>query len=67
DFLDHSYASLVGQELGRGSESWGKRGVEVEWAIPGRIVTQEVGEMEQGEEVEEGQGLNGVGRLLRGE
>ncbi|TKA81336.1 hypothetical protein B0A55_02761 [Friedmanniomyces simplex] len=66
DFLDHSYASLVGQELGREVESWGKRGVEVEWAIPGRIVTQEVGGLERGEEVAEEQGLNGVGRLLRG-
>ncbi|KAK0946555.1 Maturation and nuclear export of 40S ribosomal subunits interacting protein [Friedmanniomyces endolithicus] len=55
DFLGHSYASLVGQELGR--EVSAKKGVEVEWAIPKRIVMEEVGE---------GLELNGVGRLLTG-
>ncbi|KAK1072086.1 Maturation and nuclear export of 40S ribosomal subunits interacting protein [Friedmanniomyces endolithicus] len=55
DFLDHSYATLVGQELGR--EVSAKKGVEVEWAISKRIVMEEVGE---------GLELNGVGRLLTG-
>ena len=48
DFLDHSYASLIEAELGKEM----KRPPEVEWEIPKRIVTAEVG------------GLNGLGELL---
>ena len=49
DFTDHSYASLIGSELGKEL----KRQPEVEWEIPKRILTADEG------------ALNGFGGLLQ--
>ncbi|KAK3647290.1 Maturation and nuclear export of 40S ribosomal subunits interacting protein [Elasticomyces elasticus] len=58
DFLDHSYATLIGQDLGKELKS--TRPPEVEYVIPKRILTAEV------EEGGDGKGLSRVGRLLEG-
>ncbi|KAK5742477.1 Maturation and nuclear export of 40S ribosomal subunits interacting protein [Elasticomyces elasticus] len=58
DFLDHSYATLIAQDLGKELKS--TRPPEVEYVIPKRILTAEV------EEGEDGKGLSRVGRLLEG-
>ncbi|KAF2773423.1 CBF-domain-containing protein [Teratosphaeria nubilosa] len=51
DFLDHSYGTLLDNELSRAL----KKAPVVEWEIPKRIITSE----------EEGGGLNGIGKLLQ--
>ncbi|KAK3655685.1 Maturation and nuclear export of 40S ribosomal subunits interacting protein [Elasticomyces elasticus] len=58
DFLDHSYATLIGQDLGKELKS--TRPPEVEYVIPKRILTAEV------EEGGDGKALSRVGRLLEG-
>ncbi|KAH9845787.1 CBF/Mak21 family [Teratosphaeria destructans] len=51
DFLDHSYGTLLDNELSRDL----KKAPVVEWEIPKRIITSE----------EEAGGLNGIGQLLQ--